>query len=67
MDRSNLNVSGGGQLALPGLTSYLSNGNNFQAQGSGSVLDVSALTTLTQQAYWNINAISGGEVSVLQE
>ncbi len=64
VDTSSLHISNGGSLALPGLTSYASYGT-FQADGKGSVLDVSALTTLTQQGYWNIDATEGGEVKLL--
>src|SRR4029077_6775395 len=59
----------GGSLTLPNLTSYMSNGT-FQAEGTntstgtGSVLDVSALTTLTQQGGWSINAYTGGTVKL---
>src|SRR5581483_11391814 len=49
---------------LPHLTSYVSNGSFFQADGAGSVLDVSGLTTLTQQGTWNVNALSGGTVKL---
>jgi RHS repeat-associated protein len=64
LDESNVNVSGGGRLSLPGLTSYLAGANVLQAYGSGSLLDVSALTTLTQQGYWGVNASSGGTVNL---
>ena len=42
-------AQGGATLSLPGLTNYSSNGAYFQATGANSVLDVSALTTVTQQ------------------
>jgi RHS repeat-associated protein len=63
VDESSLHLSGGGSLALPGLTSYASYGT-FSADGTGSVLDVSALTQVTQPNYWDINATHGGEVKL---
>ncbi len=63
VDGSNLYAEGG-TLALPGLTSYSANYTDFQAEGSGSVLDVSSLTTLSQQGTWEIDAIYGGEVDL---
>jgi RHS repeat-associated protein len=44
---------------LPNLTSLVTN-SNFQVSGLGSVLDLSALTSFTQQGGWNINVNSGG-------
>src|SRR5204862_522830 len=66
---SSLFARAGGRLALPGLTSLVTNGT-FQADGTntatgvGSVLDVSALTTLTQQNAWTVRAQSGGTVNL---
>ena len=51
VDGSSLYVSNGGSLALAGLTSLNSNFSTFQADGAGSVLDVSALTNVSQQGY----------------
>ncbi|HUY34489.1 MAG TPA: carboxypeptidase regulatory-like domain-containing protein, partial [Pirellulales bacterium] len=64
VDGSNLAVTTGGSLALPNLKSYSSNVTTFSADSTGSVLDVSALTTLTQQRYWSISATNGGEVKL---
>lgn len=67
VDGSSLYVSNGGQLALPGLTSYATNETYFSAEGSGSVLDVSALTTLKKAIFypeWYIVAASGGTVNL---
>ncbi len=61
---ANLSAQSGATLRLPQLTSYVANGNNFTANGSGSVLDVSALTTLTQQGNWNVFAQNGGEIKL---
>ncbi|HET6882119.1 MAG TPA: hypothetical protein VFI31_18280 [Pirellulales bacterium] len=65
VDGSSLDAENGGQLALPNLTSYASNGT-FEANGTNaatnapSLLDVSALTTLTQSGGWTVNAYHGG-------
>jgi len=64
VDGSSLSALGGAGLALPGLKSYLSAGTTFQADGSGSVLDVSALSTLTQTAGWSIDATHGGKLEL---
>jgi RHS repeat-associated protein len=63
-DGSSLDVEGGGHLALSGLTSYFSNFSSFTAGGSGSVLDVSALTTLTQQGPWSISVSGGAQINL---
>jgi hypothetical protein len=65
VDGSNLSVSSGGRLALPGLTSYTSQAggaNFFKADGTGSVLDVSALLQVIKQGYFEIDAVNGGQV-----
>ncbi len=64
VDGSSLYVENGATLSLPNLTSYASNGSSFQADGTGSVLDVSALTTLTQQGSWQVYATGGGTVKL---
>ena len=64
VDGSSLYAESGGQLTLPNLTSYDSNGY-FEAVDAGSVLDVSALTTLTQTlGNWHVNALTGGELNL---
>jgi RHS repeat-associated protein len=60
---SSLLVHAGGSLALPGLTSYVSSGT-FQVDGVGSVLDVSALATVTQTGEWTVRAQSGGTIKL---
>ena len=50
------------------MISYVSNGT-FEATGTNtatlaSVLNVSALTTVTQQGGWTVNAYNGGEVNI---
>jgi hypothetical protein len=67
VDDSNLSVSNGGHLALPGLRSYSLQQDGilrfFRADGSGSVLDVSSLTSVPQQNYFfQIYAVNGGQV-----
>ena len=42
----------------------LSNQSTFQADGTGSVLDVSALTNVTQQGPWDIDATNGGTLNL---
>ena len=64
VDGSNLIAENSGTLALPGMHTYSSNGAYFQANGYGSVLDVSPLTTLTQQGGWTVNAYTGGTIKL---
>ncbi|MFO0880614.1 MAG: RHS repeat-associated core domain-containing protein [Gemmataceae bacterium] len=49
IDGASLRASGGATLALPNVTSYaaLSGGRTFSAEGAGSLLDLSAMLTLT--------------------
>jgi hypothetical protein len=61
---ANLFAQSGAKLSLPQMTSYVAAANVFQANGSSSLLDVSALTTLTQQGYWTVSASSGGTVNL---
>jgi hypothetical protein len=68
VDFSSLHVQSGGSLTLPGLTRYAadtSGNDTFQADGAGSLLNVSALTTLPQQLYfWSIEATKGGTLDL---
>src|SRR5262249_51475785 len=43
---------------------YSSNQTTFQADGAGSVINASVLATLTQQGYWDVTAMNGGEVDL---
>src|SRR5262249_13385433 len=52
LDGSSLFVQNGGALALAGFKSCATNFSTFQADGAGSTLDVSALTSVTQQGPW---------------
>jgi hypothetical protein len=61
--QASLTADAGATLALPNLLSLVTNGT-FQASGAGSVLDVSALTSFTQQGGWNINVNSGGTIKL---
>jgi RHS repeat-associated protein len=62
---ASLFATGGGSLSLPGLTSYTSSTiTTLQADGAGSVLDLSFLTAITQSDYAHINATRGGEVKL---
>jgi hypothetical protein len=67
VDGSSLYVSGGGSLALPGLTSYTSQAGGagiFKADGAGSVLDLSSLTSLTEQGFVEFDGTDGGKVNL---
>ena len=67
-------VSGGGTLALPGLTGFnhattaTSRGVTFEASGVGSVLDVSNITTMTSSdatfSHMDVQALSGGKIDL---
>ena len=61
---ASLYAQGGATLSLPNLTSFSSNQSTFQADGAGSVLDVSALTNVTQQGPWDIDATNGGTLNL---
>ncbi len=61
---ASLYAQSGSTLSLPNLTSFSSDENTFQADGASSVLDVSALATLTQSGYWKIDATDGGKVNL---
>jgi fibronectin-binding autotransporter adhesin len=65
IDGSSLSVSGGASLALPQLTSYsTANGNTFQASGTGSLLDLPAMTSVAISNYLNILANQGGHIDL---
>ena len=71
VDGSSLYAESGGSLAVPALTDYAYSGGypgTFEANGANSVLDVSALVTVTLQGYfassWSVNAANGGEVNL---
>lgn len=57
---ASLFAKNGATLSLPQLTSYTANATYFQADGTGSVLDVSALTTTTLTSSWNIQVTNSG-------
>ncbi len=61
---ANLYAENGATLSLTAMTSYVSNNTVFEATGASSVLNVSGLTGVTQQAGWDINAYSGGQVDL---
>ena len=65
--RGSLSPQNRATLNLPGLTSYTANGNDFEASGTGSLLNVSALTKVTMppgNGGWAIDANSGGEINL---
>jgi hypothetical protein len=61
---ADLFAEGGATLSLPQLTSYSPNGGYFRSDGTGSVLDLSALTTLAPTGYWDLYATDRGEVKL---
>ena len=68
---SNITVSGGGTLSLPGVTSYtgIPGTTTLEATGTGSVLTLANLTSVTQptnnyQAQTNFEALAGGTVTL---
>ena len=63
VSQASLYAEAGAVLSLPQLTSSVSNGT-FQADGTGSVLDVSNLATLTQTGGWTVNAYDGGTIKL---
>ncbi|HVX13045.1 MAG TPA: DUF4214 domain-containing protein [Pirellulales bacterium] len=63
VSQANLSAENGAIISLPGLNSTVSNGT-FQANGAGSILDVSQLTTVIQQGGWTVNAGGGGKVNL---
>ena len=67
----NIAVSGGASLSLPGVTSYTGNtgATTLEATGTGSVLTLAHLTSVTQtannyQAQTNFEALAGGTVTL---
>ena len=71
IDGSNINISGGVNLTLPGLTEYtggVSYSTTLEASGAGSTLDLPNVTTWEGAVgcCWGtqISALSGGQVSL---
>ena len=70
IDGSPLTATAGGTLSLPKVTSYTYGGDDpvWQASGSGSVLDLGALTTLTVSrdfdTHVTVEAAAGGETDL---
>ena len=60
---SSLFAEGGADFRLPEFTTYAAQGT-FEATGSGSILDVSALTSFTQTSGWSIEAGGHGEIKL---
>jgi len=67
---ANLTVTGGGNLTLPGITQYTDTGGCcgalWEATGSGSILSLPALTSLTGNGTWSmlVRSVSGGRVNM---
>ena len=71
VNNNNITVSGGASLSLPAVTSYTGNTSTttLEATGTGSVLTLANLTTVTQptnnyQAQTNFEALAGGTVTL---
>lgn len=71
LDGTSLLVNGGVTLSFPSLTNFLQTSpqaRTWQANGPGSVLDLSMLTSLTGSvgtaAAFNMNALNGGQVDL---
>ncbi len=67
-DETSVFANGGGTLSLPDLASYAaaaSNGSYFQAIGSGSVINLSGLSSVSSPtSFLNIDASAGGRVNL---
>ena len=61
---ASLYAGDGATLSLPNLTSFSSNQSTFQVDGTGSVLDVSALNNVTQQGPLWLEATHGGTLEL---
>ncbi len=63
---ASLYAEGGATLAIPGLNNYAAPGfTTLEATGSGSVLDLSGLTSISDGSYQDtVEAISGGTVNL---
>jgi RHS repeat-associated protein len=64
---ASLYAQSGATLSLPQMTSYTPSSPKlatFQADGAGSVLDVSALTTVNKVGGWQIEATNGGTLNL---
>jgi hypothetical protein len=71
---ASLYAKNGATVSLPGMTSYTNTDTTsntisvtFQADGSGSVLDISALSSLTEVGYYafeNLDATNGGTLKL---
>ena len=67
LNGDNIYANNGAVLAFPSLTSYAAqNSSTIQANGAGSVVDLSHLTTLAGAPYWplSVNALAGGKVDL---
>jgi RHS repeat-associated protein len=66
VDQSSLEAESSGSLTLPNVTSYISDSDLFEATGTGSQLDLSALNVVTQvsQESWIVDALSGGTIDL---
>jgi hypothetical protein len=60
VSNASLYAQAGATLSLDQMTSYVADGNTFQADGANSELDVSGLASFTQHGYWDVDATNGG-------
>lgn len=63
-DGSSLDVQNGATLKLPSLTQYAADSTTFKAQGTGSLLDASALTAVTEPGGWSVVSYPGDSVDL---
>ena len=70
LDGDSVSANNGAVLAFPGVTSYAAQSASYnptiQANGTGSVVDLSHLTTLAggTYPYLSVNALAGGKVNL---
>ncbi len=67
IDTSSLFTNSGGVLSLPNVTSYdeaPSASTTFRANGTGSMIDLTPMTSITGTGNLNINAVSGGTIEL---
>ena len=64
VSQGSLYAESGAAISLPNLTSSVSNGTTFQAEGASSDLNLPSLATVTQAGSWSVNAYGGATVNV---
>lgn len=61
---ASLHALSGATLSLPQLKSYASNASTLEANGSGSALDLAALTTVVDDGPLSLDAVNSGEINL---